>query len=154
QTAQRPTEAIAAHRRAVDLLRALAAESPHSHADQQELALALVRLATVLHAGDTGEAVRLLREALALQDGLVGRMPKVRDYRDERGRTCTHLAAVHYAQENAQEAEGLYRRAERDFRELVNSYPGEPEYRQLLAACLVNLGELLRHTKRPDDALS
>src|SRR5262249_35393318 len=86
--------------------------------------------------------------------GLVGRMPKVRDYRDERGRTCTHLAAVHYAQENAQEAEGLYRRAERDFRELGNSHPGGPEYRQPLAARLVNPGELLRHTKRPDDALS
>jgi tetratricopeptide (TPR) repeat protein len=152
QTAHRDAAAEQVHRRAVQLLRGLVNEFPQSHADQEELALALVRLGTSVYKSDPNQAVSVLREALALQDRLVEGGTAGRDYRDARGRTCSLLGVYLHGRGREEEAEKLHRRAEADFRLLAARYPAEPEYRQLLALSLNNLGEFFHRTGRAGEA--
>lgn len=140
QTANQSARAEGYYRRALELLRKLIKDYPGSSSDEQELALGLVRQASL----DPEQAETYLREALRLQEGLLQRDPKSRDYRAERARTCLVLATALQSRAVSQEAESLRQKAEEDFRDLIKRYPEEPEYQLSLATTLLHRGEFAR----------
>jgi serine/threonine-protein kinase len=148
QTAGRVGQAREAYRRAVTTLRELAEEHPDVAAYEQQLALALVRLASV----DGNAAEVELGEALAIQGRLAERDGRSHEYRSERARTELTLAGLLQQQRRLAEAEPHLRRAEADFRDLVKRYPEEADDRLMLGSSLINLSDLCRRLNRPKDA--
>ncbi len=135
-------------RRSVETLRKLIKDHPGQPADERELALALVRLATV----EPNNADKLLREALTIQERLVQREPRSREYRAELAATVSALGAMELAQGKPQEAETLLARGEADYRELIKNYSTEPDYRFGLASVRINQAEQLKSMRKLAEA--
>ncbi|MFO0880678.1 MAG: protein kinase [Gemmataceae bacterium] len=144
QTAGQGSEAASYYTRAVEQIRQMIREFPGSQADEQELALALTREASL----DLPRAEKPLREALAIQDRLLERNPRSLEYRSEWAQTCAALAMAQLLAGNVREAGLLFDRAEKVIRAQVASGADDPNHRFDLALLLINRGEYLRMLNR------
>jgi eukaryotic-like serine/threonine-protein kinase len=146
-------EAESAYRRAVELLRPLAADFPAEPQYRHHLADSHHGLAVVLaKARRAEEAEAAYREAVALHEQLANALPAEPRYRRGLARNHNDLGALLITAGRDQEAEAALRAA-RDLRgPLAADFPGVDEYRYDLAVTHHALGEVHRRAGRTGDA--
>ncbi|HEU4420056.1 MAG TPA: tetratricopeptide repeat protein, partial [Planctomycetota bacterium] len=136
-------EAVASHRRALDLMTALVHDVP-DHADyRQELARCHNNLGTTLmENGEAAAAHEQVMEALRQQIRLAADFPTVPSYRVELARSHANLG-VFLNDANPTSAESHFRAAQAIQERLVADFPDVPAHAQDLASTHNGLGNLL-----------
>jgi len=150
--AGRPKEAEPAFHRCRTILEKLAKLHPEEPDYQERWAYNLSNLATALHSnGSNAKAVQTLRQALDIQRRLVGSFPDVPDYQWALASALGNLGVfLHHTL--PKDAEKAYRDSVAVWEDLRRAVPAKPSYRQHLARALNNLANLLRDTRRFEQA--
>jgi len=161
---RRFAESAAAYARACDLLEKLPPQLATLPECQQALCRAQVNWATALQLlGQAAEAEKVFRLVVARREQQAPMGLDKPDQQHERARNLFLLATLLQAtpppkgqtpQSRLTEAERLHRQAQEQFQKLVKSFPRVPDYRESLAGCLNNLGDLLQATKRGEEGLN
>jgi tetratricopeptide (TPR) repeat protein len=149
----RMSEAITAHRGAVELRERLAAESPDRLEDQSDLAVARLHLGNALAvAGRPQEAEDAFRRAVAGMEAVAARAPDRPKAREILVAAIGNLAAILNITGRTVDAQGVFRRG----LDLVEQWLAEPtvsaEVRGAAANLYHNLGNLLGNDHKLQEA--
>jgi serine/threonine protein kinase/Tfp pilus assembly protein PilF len=117
-----------------------AAEPSYQRAKAGLKAAWAVFLATT---GRESEAAQPLREALALDEALARKFPRVPQYRDWLASDYVNLGNIYASTKRYAEAESLFQKSVTESEKLVSDFPEVEKYRHALARTLYNLGHLM-----------
>jgi serine/threonine protein kinase len=149
-----PQEAIAAFRKAIDLLEPLVARFGEVQDYRETMARTQYAQSTQLANANAPlqEVASGFRRSIAVFQQLLAQSPGNAKYRLALAQALNNLAnRLPRGREHVPEIEGAYRDALALFRGLAQEYPAVPQYRLDLATGLTNLGSVLKDT-RPAEA--
>jgi serine/threonine-protein kinase len=143
-------EAIALHRRALEIFQGLGPADPEVRRDLARTHTSLGLLSMDL--GRREEAKEAYEVALAIQQRLVEEHPGVPRYRHDQATTLNLLGVYYRRTERPEQAREAYEKVIRITNQLVEEEPSEPLHRSRRAGAHSNLGNVYRDPRRPKDA--
>ena len=137
----RTAEAREAYSRAIAILKGLAEESPETSAHRQRAAVGMVQLhlldnPSTAQGADPDATLRLVNEALEIQEKLVSEFPDAPDFADQLGASLHRLAKWHFDRKDCSAAVRCSTRAVERLDAVVLAFPERVVYRSHLGQVL------------------
>jgi eukaryotic-like serine/threonine-protein kinase len=147
-------DALASHRDALTIRRALADAHPMLTQHQSDLAESHRSLGIVLRSlGQPSEAMKAYEEALRIQKKLAQSHPTVARFQSDLAACQNNIAILLKDTGHPEDARKSYETAQAIQQKLVDSHPTDTELQSSLARTLNNLGILLRSTGKSAEGL-
>jgi tetratricopeptide (TPR) repeat protein len=151
----KPTEALAAYRKALVLRQRLADANPAATAFQRDLAQGHHNIGFVLmQTGKPAEGLAAYREALAIQQRLADANPAVADFQSDLAQTHHTMGYALAQLGKPADALAAYRQSLALRQKVVETYPAVTAFQRDLARSHHNIGYMLWRTDKPADALA